>query len=131
MTSPRLALLYSDIQIEQRVAELARTVQADYVGRDVVAVGVLKGARVFLADLVRKMNLDMRVEFVSVSSYGSGTESSGPPVVRVTDGSSDRRSGRTRGRGHPGHRTQHDGAARRAPWSWATFDSSVCAYRQA
>lgn len=83
MTSPRLALLYSDIQIEQRVAELARTVQADYVGRDVVAVGVLKGARVFLADLVRKMNLDMRVEFVSVSSYGSGTESSGPPVVRV------------------------------------------------
>jgi hypoxanthine phosphoribosyltransferase len=83
MTSPRLALLYSDIQIERRVAELARTVQADYVGRDVVAVGVLKGAWVFLADLVRKMDLDMRVEFVSVSSYGSGTESSGRPVVRV------------------------------------------------
>jgi len=83
MTSPRLALLYSDEQIEQRVGELAMAVQADYVGRDVVVVGVLKGAYVFLADLVRKMDLDVRIEFVRVSSYGSGTKSSGAPVVQI------------------------------------------------
>lgn len=83
MTSPRLTLLYSGEQIEQRVGELAMVVQADYVGRDVVVVGVLKGACVFLADLVRKMNLDVRIEFVWMSSYGTGTKSSGAPVVQI------------------------------------------------
>ena len=81
--SPHLTRLYSRAQIQRRVAELARTIHADYVGRDVVAVGVLKGAFVFLADLVRELELDVRVGFVSVSSYGSGTESSGAPVVHV------------------------------------------------
>ena len=83
MPSSRLALLYSRAQIEQRVAELARTIHADCEGRDLVVVDVLKGAFVFLADLVREMELDMRVGFVSVSSYGSGTESSGTPVVQI------------------------------------------------
>ena len=83
MSSSRLALLYSRAQIVHRVAELAKTIHADYAGRDLVVVGVLKGAFVFLADLVREMDLDVRVGFVSVSSYGSETASSGTPGVRV------------------------------------------------
>lgn len=80
---PALALLYSRSQIENRVAELAKTIDLDFVRRDVVLLGVLKGAVVFLADLVREMELEVRVGFVSVSSYGSGTESSGTPAVQV------------------------------------------------
>ena len=81
--SPRLTLLYSRAQIQQRVAALAKTIDDDCRGRNVVVVGVLKGAFIFLADLVREMELDARVSFVTVSSYGSGTASSGAPTVRV------------------------------------------------
>jgi hypoxanthine phosphoribosyltransferase len=83
MSSSRLALLYSRDQIKCRVAELAKRINSDYAGRDLVVIGVLKGAFVFLADLVREIELDVRVGFVSVSSYGSETESSGTPAVRV------------------------------------------------
>lgn len=83
MPSRRLALLYSRAQIEHRVAELARTIDADYVRRDVVLLGVLKGSFVFLADLVREMELEVRIGFVNVSSYGAETESSGAPGVQI------------------------------------------------
>lgn len=83
MATSRLAVLYSRTEIECRVADMAKAIQADYVGRELVVVGVLKGAFVFLADLIREMELDVRVGFVSVSSYGSGTDSSGTPAVRV------------------------------------------------
>lgn len=81
--SPHLTLLYSRAQIRQRVAALAKAIDDEYQGRDVVVVGVLKGAFIFLADLVRELELDARVSFVSLSSYGSGTTSSGAPTVRV------------------------------------------------
>jgi hypoxanthine phosphoribosyltransferase len=60
-----------------RVAELGAQLSADYAGRDPVLVSVLKGALVFLADLMRAMDLPTSIDFMEVSSYGAATESSG------------------------------------------------------
>ncbi|MGQ9476069.1 MAG: hypoxanthine phosphoribosyltransferase [Actinomycetota bacterium] len=68
-------------EIDERVGELARRITEDYRDRDLVVVGILKGAFVFLADLVRRVDLPLEVDFVAVSSYGKDTETSG--VVRV------------------------------------------------
>jgi hypoxanthine phosphoribosyltransferase len=69
--------LYGPEQIAARVAELGATITNDYAGRPPVVVSVLKGSFVFAADLVRSIGLDVRVEFLGVKSYGSGTESTG------------------------------------------------------
>jgi hypoxanthine phosphoribosyltransferase len=69
--------LYSPEQIEARVEELGATIAADYAGRSPVVVSVLKGSFVFAADLVRSIPLDVRLEFLGVRSYGSGTQSTG------------------------------------------------------
>ncbi|MGH2446741.1 MAG: hypoxanthine phosphoribosyltransferase [Candidatus Limnocylindria bacterium] len=60
-----------------RVAELGSELEADYAGRDPVLVSVLKGSLVFLADLMRAMDLSCSIDLMEVSSYGSGTETSG------------------------------------------------------
>lgn len=73
--------LISKEQISSRTAEIAEEITGDYQGKDLVMVGVLKGAFVFLADLVRRVELPVQIDFVAVSSYGSDTESSG--VVRI------------------------------------------------
>jgi hypoxanthine phosphoribosyltransferase len=75
--SPATRVLISEEQIEGRVAALGREISAAYRGRDPLFIGVLRGAAVFLADLVRRVDLPLRVDFISVSSYGSGTETSG------------------------------------------------------
>jgi hypoxanthine phosphoribosyltransferase len=72
----RLTPLYSAERIRGRVRALARAIGADYAGRDLVLVGVLKGAFVFLADLVRALPVPAAVDFVGLSSYGAGTSSS-------------------------------------------------------
>lgn len=69
--------MLSQEEIENKVAELASQIQKDYEGQDVLLVGILKGASVFVADLMRKIELNVNIDFMSVSSYGSGTESSG------------------------------------------------------
>jgi hypoxanthine phosphoribosyltransferase len=82
---PGLTLLYDRAQIQKRVHELASSIRRDYAqrnGHDIVVVCVLKGAVVFLADLIREIGLDFRLSFVSVSSYGSQTESMGVPIIR-------------------------------------------------
>jgi hypoxanthine phosphoribosyltransferase len=68
-------------ELEHRVRELAEEVSRDYADRDLLLVGVLKGAVFFLSDLMRHMELDCEVDFMAVSSYGSSTDSSG--VVRI------------------------------------------------
>lgn len=68
-------------QLERRVAELGSEISRDYDGRDLVLVGVLKGAVVFMADLIRHIEVDCELDFMAVSSYGSSTDSSG--VVRI------------------------------------------------
>jgi hypoxanthine phosphoribosyltransferase len=64
-----------------RVAELAAQIDADYAGRDLLLVGVLKGAVMVMADLARTMRLPVQMDWMAISSYGSGTRSSG--VVRI------------------------------------------------
>ncbi len=72
----RLTMLISRSVIEQTVARLAEEISEDYHGRQLVAVGILKGAFIFMADLVRQLDVPLEVDFVTVSSYGSGTVSS-------------------------------------------------------
>ena len=71
-------VLISEEEIQTRVAELAAEISADYeAADDLVMVGVLKGAFLFLADLSRKLTIPRTIEFIAVSSYGSGSRSSG------------------------------------------------------
>jgi hypoxanthine phosphoribosyltransferase len=60
-----------------RIAELGEELSRDYMGRVPVLVGILKGSAIFLGDLIRKMSIDLEVDFISISSYGSQTHSSG------------------------------------------------------
>jgi hypoxanthine phosphoribosyltransferase len=70
-------VLLTGAQIQARVAELGAQLGADYAGRDPVLVSVLKGSIVFLADLVRQMEIPLSIDLMEVSSYGASTESSG------------------------------------------------------
>jgi len=74
-------VLYTEEQIQQRVAEMAAQIEADYEGKDLLIVGVLKGAVMVMADLARALNRHVAMDWMAVSSYGSGTKSSG--VVRI------------------------------------------------
>ena len=67
--------------LKRRVQELAEEVSRDYQGKDLVLVGVLKGAVLFLSDLMRQLDVPCEVDFMAVASYGSATKSSG--VVRI------------------------------------------------
>lgn len=74
-------VLISEAEIADKVAELAAAIDRDYAGREVMLVGVLKGAIMVMADLARALTIDATVEFMAVSSYGAATTSSG--VVRI------------------------------------------------
>lgn len=74
-------VLISSEQIQDKIAELSKQITEDYRGRDLLLVGVLKGAFVFMADLAREIQLPLEFDFMAVSSYGSATKSSG--VVRI------------------------------------------------
>jgi hypoxanthine phosphoribosyltransferase len=73
--------LVSHEDLKRRVAELGKQISDDYEGRDLLMVGVLKGAVLFLADLMRGLTVPCEIDFMAVSSYGSQTDSSG--VVRI------------------------------------------------
>jgi hypoxanthine phosphoribosyltransferase len=68
-------------ELQHRIREMAAEVSRDYKGRDLLLIGVLKGAVFFLADLMRHLDIPCEVDFMAVSSYGSSTDSSG--VVRI------------------------------------------------
>src|SRR3954469_23114497 len=74
-------ILITEEQIRSRIAELAREVERDYAGKDVLLIGVLKGAVMVMADLSRELRIPVTMDWMAVSSYGSGTQSSG--VVRI------------------------------------------------
>jgi hypoxanthine phosphoribosyltransferase len=74
---PKLTSVISEFQIQNRNEEIADAISSDYQGMDLVLVGVLKGAFIFMADLVRKITTPFTIDFVRVSSYGSSTASSG------------------------------------------------------
>ncbi|GAA1511052.1 hypoxanthine phosphoribosyltransferase [Nocardioides humi] len=74
-------VLFTEKQIQDRVAELAAEIERDYDGKDLVLVGVLRGAVMIMADLARALGKHVEMDWMAVSSYGSGTKSSG--VVRI------------------------------------------------
>ena len=73
--------LVASEELQARVAQLGEQISRDYAGRELILVGVLKGAVLFLADLMRHIDVPCEIDFMAVSSYGSQTDSSG--VVRI------------------------------------------------
>lgn len=74
-------VLLTKEQIAERLTQMAAQIDEDYVGKDLLLVGVLKGAVMVMADLARELHLPIEMDWMAVSSYGSGTKSSG--VVRI------------------------------------------------
>jgi hypoxanthine phosphoribosyltransferase len=74
-------ILVQPDDLRRKVADLGKAISADYEGRDLLLVGVLKGAVFFLSDLMREISVPCEVDFMAVASYGSATDSSG--VVRI------------------------------------------------
>ena len=74
-------ILVDEETLRSRVAELGAEVSADYRGRDLLLIGVLKGAVFFMADLMRQLTIPCEVDFMAISSYGDSTDSSG--IVRI------------------------------------------------
>ena len=70
-------VMISEDQIKEKVYELAKQIEKDFKGQQLLVVGILKGSSVFVADLIRQMDLDINIDFMSVSSYGNSTKSSG------------------------------------------------------
>ena len=66
--------------LQRRIAELGAQISVDYAGRDILLVGVLKGAVFFMADLMREITVPCEVDFMAISSYGAATDSSGVAV---------------------------------------------------
>ena len=77
----KIEVLIDEARLQDRISELGREISAAYAGRELVLVCVLKGSYLFLADLSRAIDLPLEVDFIGVSSYGDGFESSG--VVRL------------------------------------------------
>jgi hypoxanthine phosphoribosyltransferase len=76
-TNPNLETLFSAEQIKARVAELGKQITAEYADKDLVLIGVLKGSCIFMADLMREIDLNLSIDFMAVSSYKDGTVSTG------------------------------------------------------
>ncbi len=74
-------VIVSEEQIKLRVCELGRQISEDYKGKDLMLVGILRGAFMFLADLIRQMDVSVETDFIAISSYGSASTTSG--VVRI------------------------------------------------
>lgn len=74
-------IIISQEQLENRVQELGKQLTKDYQDKQLIVIGILRGATIFLADLVREIDLQMEIDFMAVSSYGLATKSSG--VVRI------------------------------------------------
>ena len=82
MDSMNREVLFSKDVIEQRVRELAEEISRDYAGGELIVVGILKGAFIFMADLIRSFKVPCQVDFAQLASYGSGTVSSGDMAIR-------------------------------------------------
>ena len=74
-------VLFTEAEIQGRIGELAREIEADYAGKDILIVGILRGAVMVMADMARAFSRHIEMDWMAVTSYGSGTKSSG--VVRI------------------------------------------------
>ena len=70
-------IMLSNEELKARIKELGAQITQDYAGEKPLIIGTLKGAFIFMADLIREIDLDLEIDFISASSYGMGTESSG------------------------------------------------------
>jgi hypoxanthine phosphoribosyltransferase len=77
----KVKVLISKSRVQKRVVELARRISRDYKGKDLVLIGILKGAFVFLSDLARNLSIPVAIDFIQVASYGASTTSSG--VIKI------------------------------------------------
>ena len=75
-------ILYTEDEIRARAAELGKQITQDYKGEELIILGTLKGAVMWMADIMKEMTIDVKIDFVAASSYGSGTTTSG--VVKIT-----------------------------------------------
>jgi hypoxanthine phosphoribosyltransferase len=82
MNKQEKRVVFTAEEIAREVQELANRISEDYEGKELVLIGVLKGAFIFLADLVRQLTIPVQLDFIRVASYGTGTESSGK--IRIT-----------------------------------------------
>lgn len=85
-------ILFTEEQLKDRVNEIARQIEADYAGKEIMLISVLRGSFIFMADLCRAIRLPCTLDFMSVSSYGTGTTSSGQ--VQITKDLSEDITGR-------------------------------------
>lgn len=76
-----IRVLYSEEEVDRRIRELGAQISRDYAGKSVNLIGILKGASFFMCELAKRITVPVYIDFMSVSSYGSGTESSG--VVKI------------------------------------------------
>lgn len=67
--------------VEKRIKELASEIERDYKGREVIVLGLLKGSVIFMSDLIKEIDIPLVIDFMSVSSYGNGTDSTG--IVKI------------------------------------------------
>lgn len=74
-------ILFTEAELNERISELGEQITADYEGKSLIVVGILKGSNIFTSDLVRKIDLPLKMDFMAVSSYGNATESTG--VVKI------------------------------------------------
>ena len=74
-------ILITEAQLAERVREMGKEITRDYEGEQIVMISVLRGAAIFMADLVREIDLNVEMDYMAISSYGGGTRSSG--VVRI------------------------------------------------
>ena len=79
--SDLVEVLFTEAQIQERIGELAREIETDYAGKDILIVGILRGAVMVMADMARAFSRHIEMDWMAVTSYGSGTKSSG--VVRI------------------------------------------------
>ena len=84
VSPPHLKILITRDEIAETVDRLAREIQRDYQGKEPLLIGILKGSFVFMADLIRRLDLPLELDFVRLSTYGGCRESSGKP--RIADG---------------------------------------------
>ena len=76
-------ILFTQEQVAGRIRELAQQISRDYAGKAPLVVGILRGSFIFMADLVRQLALPVNLDFMSVSSYGAGTVSSGQVNIHL------------------------------------------------
>lgn len=77
MNLEQVKILFSEEQIKAKVKDMGSTITHDYDGEELLVIGILKGAFIFMADLVRQINVPLQIDFMDVSSYGTSTVSSG------------------------------------------------------